>query len=165
MSVNCESEPRKRFPVWLKLAVGFVGVFAFLLLVLAIGGKPPSYKPPYRLSVKAEPKPYRILRTPYRTILSYRVSQSRDETATQIVADLDAQNIRWRVETPVYPRNGYRILDPATPDPSQAEGLQINSDPKDSSKSVIELISPMQTPSRLEIWRYEAEKLLQGRRY
>lgn len=139
----------------------FLVIFGLVLLgvfVMVLGGQPTGYRPPYKLSMALEPDPVRGFQTPYRTILCFRAKGKRDDVFQQVLKDLQSQNIQWNVKKPGGADVSYHIDNPSQPDRSRAEGLNVYADPTDPRMTVVSIVSPWMSPSKIQVWMYGAKK-------
>lgn len=141
-----------------RVAILSLGIIMLAALTMFLAGQSERYSPPYSLSLKLEPDPIRGVQTPYRSLISFRTSGSRDKVARQIMQDLERQGIRWNLKKPSGQDVSYHIDNPSEPDRSKAEGLNIYADPDDPRITIVTFCSPWRSPSKLQLWWYGTAK-------
>jgi len=117
-------------------------------LTLWFGIQPPRYTPDYTLSALKGLQPAKAIRTPWRTLIVYKVAGAPHQIGPKIVAEVQKQKPTWKLSRL---QGMYQFEDHRVKDYTQREGIQIMAGPT-AKESYVQIVSPVYTPSALQRW-------------
>lgn len=110
--------------------------------------QPPRYRPDYTISALKGLQPAKAIRTPWRTILVYKVPGPPHAIGPRIVAEVQKQRPNWKLSR----RQGmYQLEDPRVKDTRRREGIHIMAGTS-ADATYIQVVSPVYNPNALQKW-------------
>jgi hypothetical protein len=117
-------------------------------LTLWFGIQPPHYTPDYTVSAPKGRQPALISRSPWRTLIVYKVAGAPHQIGPKIVAEVQKQRPNWKLSRL---QGMYQLEDPKITDYTQREGIQVIAGTS-ANVTYVQIVSPLYRPTFLQKW-------------